>query len=109
MDFEIAIVGSGFAGSLLALICRRLGRSVVLIEKGSHPRFAIGESSSPLANLLLEELSDRYDLSRIRPLASWGTWQAAYPEIGCGLKRASPSTAIRRASLFEPTPSVAIS
>jgi FADH2 O2-dependent halogenase len=87
MDFEIAIVGSGFAGSLLALICRRLGRSVVLIEKGSHPRFAIGESSSPLANLLLEELSDRYDLPRIRPLASWGTWQAAYPKVGCGLKR----------------------
>src|SRR5262249_54217598 len=87
MDFDIAIVGSGFAGSLLALICRRLGRSVVLVEKGAHPRFAIGESSSPLANLLLEELSDRYDLPRIRPLASWGTWQASYPKIACGLKR----------------------
>src|SRR5262249_5119741 len=87
MDFDIAIVGSGFAGSLLALICRRLGRSVVLVEKGAHPRFAIGESSSPLANLLLEELSDRYDLPRIRPLASWGSWQRHYPEIGCGLKR----------------------
>jgi FADH2 O2-dependent halogenase len=87
VDFDIAIVGSGFAGSLLAIICRRLGRSVVLIEKGSHPRFAIGESSSPLANLILEELSDRYDLARVRPLASWGTWQAAYPQIGCGLKR----------------------
>src|SRR5204863_6676898 len=58
--FDIGIVGSGFAGSLLALVCRRLGRSVVVIERGSHPRFAIGESSSPLANLLLEELCDRY-------------------------------------------------
>ncbi|HEY6930800.1 MAG TPA: FAD-dependent oxidoreductase [Thermoanaerobaculia bacterium] len=86
-DFDIAIAGSGFAGSLLALICRRLGRSVVLIEKGSHPRFAIGESSSPLANLILEELADRYDLPRIRPLAAWGSWQREYPEIGCGLKR----------------------
>jgi tetracycline 7-halogenase / FADH2 O2-dependent halogenase len=85
--FDVAIVGSGFAGSLLALVCRRLGRSVALIERGSHPRFAIGESSSPLANLLLEELCDRYDLSRIRPLSAWGSWQRAYPEIGCGLKR----------------------
>ena len=86
-DFDVAVVGSGFAGSLFALLARRLGRSVVLIEKGTHPRFAIGESSSPLANLLLEELCDRYDLPRLKPLAAWGTWRRAYPEIGCGLKR----------------------
>ncbi len=86
-SFDVAVVGSGFAGSLLALACRRLGRSVVLVERGRHPRFAIGESSSPLANLLLEELCDRYGLSRIRPLSAWGSWQRSHPEIGCGLKR----------------------
>lgn len=85
--FDIAVVGSGFGGSLTALIARRLGRSVVLLERGTHPRFAIGESSSPLANLLLEELARRYELPRILPLARWGTWQRAYPGIGCGLKR----------------------
>ena len=85
--FDIAVIGSGFAGSLLAIVCRRLGRSVVLVERGSHPRFAIGESSSPLANLLLEELCGRYGLSRIRPLSAWGSWQRQYPRIGCGLKR----------------------
>ncbi|MGE5413986.1 MAG: FAD-dependent oxidoreductase, partial [Syntrophomonadaceae bacterium] len=85
--FDVAVVGSGFAGSLAALIARRLGRSVVLLERGKHPRFAIGESSSPLANLLLEELADRYDLPRLRPLSAWGAWQRAHPEIGCGLKR----------------------
>ena len=85
--FDIAIVGSGFAGSLLAIVCRRLGRSVVLIERGTHPRFAIGESSSPLPNLLLEELCDRYDLPRIRPLSAWGSWQRSFPGIACGLKR----------------------
>ncbi len=85
--FDVAVVGSGFGGSLAALLARRAGRSVVLIERGAHPRFAIGESSSPLANLLLEELSVRYDLPRIRPLAAWGSWQRTHPEIGCGLKR----------------------
>ncbi len=85
--FDVAVLGSGFGGSLAALLARRAGRSVVLIERGSHPRFAIGESSSPLANLLLEELADRYDLPRLRPLSAWGTWQRTYPEIGCGLKR----------------------
>src|SRR6266513_6159197 len=86
-DFDIAVVGSGFAGSLAAMIARRLGRSVVLLERGKHPRFVIGESSTPLANLLLEELARRYDLPRLLPLAKWGTWQKAYPQIPCGLKR----------------------
>jgi tetracycline 7-halogenase / FADH2 O2-dependent halogenase len=85
--FDVAVVGSGFSGSLMALIARRLGRSVVLLERGAHPRFAIGESSSPLANLLLEELADRFDLPRVRPLSAWGPWQRAHPLVGCGLKR----------------------
>src|ERR1035441_2272884 len=50
-DFDVAIVGSGFAGSLLALVARRLGLSVLLLEKGSHPRFAIGGATSPPAKL----------------------------------------------------------
>ena len=86
-DFDIAVVGSGFGGSLLAMIARRLGRSVILLERGRHPRFAIGESSTPLANLLLEELARRYDLPRLLPLAKWGSWQRTYPHIACGLKR----------------------
>jgi tetracycline 7-halogenase / FADH2 O2-dependent halogenase len=86
-DYDIAVVGSGFAGSLLAMIARRLGKSVILLERGKHPRFAIGESSTPLANLILEELSLRYNLPRLTPLAKWGTWQKAYPDVSCGLKR----------------------
>jgi len=86
-DFDIAIVGSGFGGSLLAMIARRLGRSVVLIERGHHPRFAIGESSTPLANLLLEQLALRYALPEMASLAKWGTWQKTHPKIACGLKR----------------------
>ena len=85
--FDIAIIGSGFAGSLLALIARRLGRCVVMLERGHHPRFAIGESSTPLANLLLEQLAARYDLPGVAALSKWGTWQQKHPAIGCGLKR----------------------
>jgi tetracycline 7-halogenase / FADH2 O2-dependent halogenase len=84
---DVAVVGSGFAGSLIALALKRRERRVVLIERGRHPRFAIGESSTPLANLLLEELADRYDLPRLRSFSKWGTWQRAHPEVACGLKR----------------------
>ena len=84
---DLAVVGSAFGGSLMAMIARRLGRSVVLVERGRHPRFAIGESSTPVANLLLEQLAKRYDLPRILPFTKWGSWQRTYPEIACGLKR----------------------
>ena len=84
---DIAIVGSGFAGSLLAIIARRLGYSIVLIERASNPRIVIGESTTPLTNLLLEELCDRYQLAEIRSFSKWGTWQHTHPEIACGLKR----------------------
>jgi tetracycline 7-halogenase / FADH2 O2-dependent halogenase len=86
-DCDVAIIGSGFSGSLLAMMARRLGHSVVLIERGTHPRFAMGESSTPLANLLLENIATTYDLPRLRPFCEWGSWQKAYPEIACGLKR----------------------
>ena len=87
VDADVAIVGSGFAGSLTALALLRTGRTVALIERGRHPRFAIGESSTPLANLLIEELADRYGLPGIRPFSKWGTWQRARPDVACGLKR----------------------
>jgi FADH2 O2-dependent halogenase len=87
IDADVAVVGSGFAGSLAALALLRRGRRVALVERGRHPRFAIGESSTPLANLLLEELSDRFDLPRIRPFSKWGSWQRGRPDVACGLKR----------------------
>jgi len=86
-DADIAIIGSGFSGTLAALALQRRGRRVVIVERGRHPRFAIGESTTPLTNLLLEELADRYDMPEVRPLSKWGTWQRARPDIACGLKR----------------------
>ncbi len=86
-DVDIAILGSGFAGSIAAMILQRVGRRVALIDKAHHPRFAIGESSTPIANMVLRDLAARYDLPRLLPLTKYGTWQQAYPELGCGLKR----------------------
>ena len=80
-------MGGGFGGALMAMVARRLGRSVVLIERGTHPRFAIGESSTPLASLLLQQLAEEYDLPQLLPFRRWGEWQREHPGIGCGLKR----------------------
>ena len=40
MHSDVAIIGSGFAGSLMSLVLTRLGRSCVVIDRQSHPRFA---------------------------------------------------------------------
>jgi FADH2 O2-dependent halogenase len=84
---DIAIIGAGFGGSLTALLLNRVGFRVVLLDRSSHPRFAIGESSTPTADLVLRDLARRYDLPRILPLSKYGTWKTAYPGIVCGLKR----------------------
>jgi FADH2 O2-dependent halogenase len=84
---DVAVLGGGFAGSLMALVLERVGRRVVVLERGSHPRFAIGESSTPLCNLSLESVARDFDLPRLFPLTEYGRWQRTYPDLACGLKR----------------------
>lgn len=98
--FDVAIVGSGFAGSLLARLLARRGRSVVLVERGHHPRFALGESSTPLAAIALERLARRYGLPDLADFGTWGRWQARQPELGCGLKRGFTFYGHRRGELY---------
>src|SRR6187549_3392180 len=69
------------------MIVRRMGLRVALLERGTHPRFAIGESASPLAGVVIEQLAQRYDLPRLAPLATYGAWRRHYPHVTCGLKR----------------------
>jgi FADH2 O2-dependent halogenase len=86
-DFDVAVVGGGFGGTLLARTLASRGWSVVLVEQGHHPRFRIGESSTPLGNLAMERLSRRYGLTDLKELSSHGRWVRSHPELGRGLKR----------------------
>jgi FADH2 O2-dependent halogenase len=85
--FNVAIIGSGFSGSILAWILASQGRSVALIDPVSHPRSAIGESSTPIADLLLRRLGERYGLKQLQQLSTYGDWQAHHPQLACGRKR----------------------
>ncbi len=85
--FDVAIFGSGFAGSLLATLLQREGQRVVLIEQSRHPRFAIGESSTPLADFKLGEISSQYQLEPLAALTTYGRWRERHPAVGCGPKR----------------------
>jgi FADH2 O2-dependent halogenase len=85
-SYDVAILGSGFSGTVLGTILARHGISVVLIDGQTHPRFAIGESTIPHTSLLLSLLGQRYGVPEIDDLA--------YPDriaervcSTCGIKR----------------------
>lgn len=85
--FDVAIIGAGFAGTILARIVHRLGLRVVLLDRSRHPRFAIGESSTPLAAICLERLAKRFDMPDLGYLAAYGRWLEHFPATRRGLKR----------------------
>jgi len=87
MTHDVIVLGSSFSGSLLAWILAHRGMRVLVLDRGRHPRFAVGESSTPAADAVLARLAARFDLPALAPLARYGAWQRAYPELGCGRKR----------------------
>lgn len=85
---DVAVIGAGFAGSLAALgLARSADRRVVLLDRAAHPRHAIGESSTPIASLVLSDMARQYRLPELGWLAKHGPWRRSLPELRCGLKR----------------------
>ncbi|MCC5912825.1 MAG: tryptophan 7-halogenase [Balneolaceae bacterium] len=86
-NYDFLIAGSGFGGSIMALCLSQAGYEVCVVEKGSHPRFAIGESSTPVADMILRDLAEKFELPVLKEISRYGEWQKKHPEIVCGLKR----------------------
>lgn len=68
-SFDVAIIGSGISGAVLAMILARHGARVVVLEGGLHPRFAVGESTIPHTSMLNSLLAERYDVPELEMLA----------------------------------------
>jgi FADH2 O2-dependent halogenase len=69
--YDVVILGSGIAGSILGAILARHGASVLLVDAVSHPRFAVGESTIPYTLVSLRTLAERYDVPEISTIASF--------------------------------------
>lgn len=86
MSYDVVILGSGLAGSTLAACLARNGARVLILDGGSHPRFAVGESTIPYTSTMMRLVSERYGVPEIKWLT---TFEAAQSKISThgGVKR----------------------
>jgi len=75
---DVAIIGSGVAGSILAACLARNGADVVVIDGDTHPKFAIGESTIPFTSMMMRLLAERYGVPEIKHLA---TFEGVYAHV----------------------------
>ena len=68
--FDVAIIGSGIAGSSLGAILARHGLKVVIFEAKSHPRFAIGESMILETSEILRAMAQLYSVPELAYFSS---------------------------------------
>ncbi|MEU5534703.1 tryptophan 7-halogenase [Streptomyces sp. NPDC020362] len=69
-DHDVIVLGAGIAGSMLGAILARHGASVLLVDAGSHPKFAVGESTIPETLVTLRMIAERYDVPEIATLTN---------------------------------------
>jgi FADH2 O2-dependent halogenase len=85
--YDCIILGSGIGGSMLGAILARNGLEVLLVDSETHPRFAIGEATTPDTNLRLKLLALKYDLPEIANLSAFEPLRDSISPA-CGVKRA---------------------
>src|SRR5882757_6718584 len=85
--YDVMILGSGLGGSMLGAILAKGGLSVLMLEAEVHPRFTIGEATTPDTNFRLKLLGLKYDVPEITNLS---TFHDLRDKVGAssGVKRA---------------------
>ncbi|MEH2302726.1 MAG: tryptophan 7-halogenase [Nostoc sp.] len=83
--FDVAILGTGFSGSVLGSILARHGYKVLLIDEKEHPKFAVGEATIPQTTMMMRAIADRYDVPEI---GACSTFEGIHEHVTshCGVK-----------------------
>lgn len=84
--YDVAILGGGIGGSMLAALCARHGVRVLLAEAQMHPRMAIGESTIPQTAALFRVIGARFDVPEIDYLGKFQSVRQ-HVSLNCGVKR----------------------
>jgi FADH2 O2-dependent halogenase len=86
-EYDVLILGTGIGGGMLGAILAHHGLNVLMLDSESHPRFAIGEATTPDTNFRLKLLSLKYDLPEIAHLSAFHSTRDNV-SAACGVKRA---------------------
>ncbi len=84
--YDVAILGSGIGGSMLACILAKHGVKVLLLEGSAHPRFTIGESLIPETGIRLRIVGEKYGVPEIGWIGSFHQLRDNVSS-NCGVKR----------------------
>lgn len=60
--YDVIILGSGISGSVLGAIMASKGYRVIIVDGGTHPRFAIGESTIPQTSQVISMLAREHKI-----------------------------------------------
>lgn len=85
--YDVAILGAGFEGGLLASILAYKGVKVLLIDAGTHPRFALGESTVRHTFRMLKIMGERFGLPELKKELSSGEMIHKHVTSACGVKK----------------------
>ncbi len=84
--YDVIVLGTGFGGGVLAMLLAKYGKKVLMIERNTHPRFAVGESTIPQMSLTMRILSIRHQIPELDHMTS-ALRIRKHISSGCGVKR----------------------
>ncbi|MFE1232624.1 NAD(P)/FAD-dependent oxidoreductase [Streptomyces sp. NPDC059442] len=81
--YDVVILGSGMAGGMLGAVLARNGVRTLIVDAGTHPRFAVGESTIPYTSGMARLIAKRYDVPELKALSNYkGTIEEISPNCG---------------------------
>jgi FADH2 O2-dependent halogenase len=84
--YDVAIIGTGIAGTVLAAILAKNNVNVIMIEAGIHPRFSVGESMVSETAIFAKILAERYNIPELAYIASPEDLIKNVGSSSCGIK-----------------------
>jgi len=86
MKSDVVIIGSNLGGSLLANILAKNNLSVVMVDPCPHPKFTIGEATTPDTSCYFKIVGEKYGVPEISNLSNFHDLSSKVSR-NCGVKR----------------------
>lgn len=67
--WDVVVAGTGIYGTSLGAVLARQGARVFMVERGRHPRFALGEARLPQSAIWPFVLGARFELPELGQLS----------------------------------------